>query len=335
MSTRQEHGQADEAGPERHQELPSRPEHPRERDGHGGHATHDGDDGHGGHDRHDRHDRHDGHDGHGGHSRTVDGRPEPHRPEPGAPADAVAPASSGSAAAEDLLRAALLDAATGIRPSAWPVRAVLERARRRRRARRLAFAVCVVAAVAVAGGGVVVARNRTAASPVAPAAAPTAPATTARPTPPHSSVKVTIQPSAEVVRPGEVVELDTDTRLRLDATRRCLSFGHGPWECKSVADGNQAANSVSLQSAGSAGVTVYTPLYIGSGTAASMTVTAGGTTVVLKVVTLPGRPGYATGYGTGPSPDGGGPGSAAGRSPLADVKVTVYDAKGLVLASLP
>lgn len=236
---------------------------------------------------------------------------------------------------EALLRAAFQDAVTGVRPSPWPARAVLERARRRRRGRRLAVAVSAVAAVAAAGGGVVLAQNRTDAAPVGPAATPTAPAATASPTRGHSSAKVTVEPSALVVRPGQILVLDADTRLRLDATRRCLSFSGGPWECKSVADGNQAAGSVSLQSSGGAGGTVYTPLYIGGGTAASMTVTVDGTTVALKVLSLPGRPGYATGYGKGPSPAPAGRSGASAGSLMGDVKVTVYDAKGRVLASLP
>ena len=231
----------------------------------------------------------------------------------------------------DLLRRALQDAARGIKPSPWPGRAVLERAGRSRRNRRLTITLSAVAVVAAAGSGVLVTENHAGApaagSPVAPAApAPTHTAPRVPATPPSPTLD---WPTVRVVRPSRVVVMGEGPRLRLEPTQRCLG-STGDWTCKSVADGNQAADSVSLQSEGgdTAG-TLYTPLYIGSRTAARMSVTVAGHEYPLQVVTLPGHPGYATGYGTAPAPSGADPAA------FTQVKVTVYDARGEVLATLP
>ncbi|MFI1091586.1 hypothetical protein [Streptomyces sp. NPDC020917] len=254
-------------------------------------------------------------------------------------------ADAAQALAVERLRDALQDAASGIRPSPWPGGAVLERARRRRRTGRLTIALSAAAVVAAAGGGIVAAQNRAgdatpagqpAGPPAAPTPTPTRPETrqaehTAIPDSRQAASPPADWPAVKVVRPGEVVVLGKGTRLRLDAHRRCLDTS-GTWDCKNTADGNQAADSVSLQSQGDANGTLYTPLYIGRGTPARMSVTVRGHLYPLQVVTLPGRPGYATGYGRAPS-------ALAGRagSPVAfgDVQVTVYDAQGAVLASLP
>lgn len=81
-----------------------------------------------------------------------------------------------------------------------------------------------------------------------------------------------------------------------------------------------APGTVSLQSFGEEHGTLYSPLYIGPGRAARMTVTAGTETLEARVVTLAGRPGYATGYVWGAAGD------------MDERTVTVYDAAGRVLA---
>lgn len=71
---------------------------------------------------------------------------------------------------------------------------------------------------------------------------------------------------------------------------------------------------------------MYTPLYTGDGRPARMTVTAGGVTYDVQVLTLAGHPGYASGHVWGaPLTDPPGTGN---------LHVTVYDAAGGVLARL-
>jgi hypothetical protein len=125
----------------------------------------------------------------------------------------------------------------------------------------------------------------------------------------------------EVVRAGQVVETGHGVDLQLNRTDRCLGVPDA-WSCKSVVDGNQAPDSVSLQTQGDASGTVYSPLYIGSGKAARMTVTADGVTYDVQVVTLAGQPGYSTGWAWG-----------APQSDPNDIpQVTVFNKAGRVLA---
>ncbi|NVI29740.1 hypothetical protein [Streptomyces sp. CAI-17] len=125
--------------------------------------------------------------------------------------------------------------------------------------------------------------------------------------------------SAVVVAPGEKLRLGNGYAMTLTRDERCVGSADGHI-CKSVTDGNQPPGTVSLQSFGEAHGTLYSPLYIGPGRAARMTVTRAGQTLEAQVVTLAGRPGYATGYVWG----------AAGE--LDEPTVTVYDAAGRVLA---
>ena len=125
----------------------------------------------------------------------------------------------------------------------------------------------------------------------------------------------------QVVRPGQVVDTGHGVDLQLTRTERCLGTPDA-WSCKSVVDGNQAPDSVSLQTQGDASGTLYSPLYIGSGNAARMTVTADGVTYEVQVVTLAGHPGYSTGYAWGA------PETDPGDVP----QVTVFDKAGGVLA---
>lgn len=226
---------------------------------------------------------------------------------------------------EDRLRTALRDAATGVRPSPWPGGAVLRRARRRQRVRRTALALSAVAVVAAGGLGVVATRHRDAPGPVPVAGPPSAPATATAHSPVASPTPA--WPAVRVLRPGQIIGVGQDTRLRLEPDRRCLSVPGAPggWNCKSVTDGNQAAGTVGLQSQGDGSGTLYTPLYVGGGTVARMSVTVRGRVYPLRVARLAGRPGFATGFGRAPS---------AGLG-AADVTVSVYDASGRVLASFP
>lgn len=167
----------------------------------------------------------------------------------------------------------------------------------------------------------------------APAAAPAAaaharaaaPAKAAPGTKATAGTKAAATPPVRVVRPGQLVSVGHGQYLKLTRTERCVGTPPDWSTCKSVVDGNQPAGTVSLQSSGDASGTLYSPLYIGDGRAARITVTAAGVTYEAHVVTLAGHPGYATGYVWG-APVTGFPGATPA--------VTVYDAAGTVLAHL-
>ncbi len=127
----------------------------------------------------------------------------------------------------------------------------------------------------------------------------------------------------EVVKAGQPVDAGHGVTLTLTRTQRCVLTEDGSGSCKSVVDGNQPAGTVSVQIIGDSTGALYSPLYIGAGKAARMTVTEDGTTYDAQVVTLPGRPGYSTGYAWG-APTG---------DPFDQPVVTVYNAAGTVLAS--
>jgi hypothetical protein len=124
----------------------------------------------------------------------------------------------------------------------------------------------------------------------------------------------------QVVRPGQIVDAGHGEDLKLTATDLCVGTPELWWTCKSVVDGNQPPGTVSVQYSGDASGTFYSPLYIGSGKAARMTLTTGGVTYEVQVVTLAGHPGYATGYAWG----------APGNDDIPSI--TVYNAAGTVLA---
>ncbi len=133
--------------------------------------------------------------------------------------------------------------------------------------------------------------------------------------------------SVQVVKSGQLVDAGHGVYLKLTHSQKCVGDPE-LWNCKSVVDGNQPKGTVGLQTQGDATGSLYTPLYIGDGRAARMTVTTDGVTYDVQVVTLAGHPGYATGYVWG----------AAQSEPPTDPSdipdVTVYDASGTVLAQL-
>jgi hypothetical protein len=158
----------------------------------------------------------------------------------------------------------------------------------------------------------------------APPAPRTAPASAGASRPAATRPATHPNTSVTVVRPGQLVPVGHGTYLKLTADQRCVG-APGAWSCKSVTDGNQAEDSVSIQIQGDSDGTLYTPLYIGTGDAARMTVTDEGSTYEVQVVTLTGHPGYSTGYVWSP------PGSPSG--PGDTLSATVYDASGTVLAT--
>lgn len=215
------------------------------------------------------------------------------------------------------MRRALQLAAGTCEPNTWSAREVLGRAERYRRNRRIAIVLpmaCAVVSVAAVMGGDALGlggsrppvNHYTVSLPVLPATMPL----------PRGD-----WPSVRVVKPGQVLDLGGGRRMRLTRTERCFGTpSELSFNCKSVVDGNQPAGTVGVQASG----TFYSPLYIGDGPVARMTLTSGGVTYQVHVVTLAGHPGYATGYVWGAPTTG---------FPVTPV-VKVYDAAGKVLAHL-
>ncbi|QMU73028.1 hypothetical protein [Streptacidiphilus sp. P02-A3a] len=250
---------------------------------------------------------------------------------------------------EDMVRRALADEALGYRPSAWAEQAagVHERGLRRRRRARGAVAVAVgAAAVAVALTGTPDGTRR--GPTIAAPALSQAPSASARPSvhPTASaapSVAAVPWPTVRVVPAGQDLDFGHQIWMRLTDARACEGMGPAAtraYSCNSVTDGNQPQGTVSMRESGDATGTLYSPLYLGPGDAARMTVTVHGGTHRATVVTLAGHPGYATGYlwlplgargaGDNGAGDNGAGGSGVGGNPT--VQVTVYDAQGNALA---
>ncbi|MGW2489433.1 hypothetical protein ACWCV9_19770 [Streptomyces sp. NPDC001606] len=139
--------------------------------------------------------------------------------------------------------------------------------------------------------------------------------------------RIPVHHRVRVVPAGQRVDLGHGGWMTLTDTERCVGDADG-FSCKSVVDGNQPPGTVGLQSFGDSTRTLYSPLYIGPGKAARMTVAVDGVTYRARVVTLAGDPGYATGYAWVAND-----GAPAGKSDSRP-EVTVYDAAGTVLAKL-
>lgn len=221
---------------------------------------------------------------------------------------------------EDRVRRCLRDAVAVVEPSAWPADAVRERARRRLRNRRIATVLPMAAAVAACA--VVTAAATHDRASVGPAA-------TAPPGP-----TVPVVPTTQVVPPGRVIDIGNGGRMKLESAGRCLGFGDGAWNCGDAVSGpGGAGTSTSPVGGGSIGTrirtgpngTLYTPLYVGPRQPVRMTVTVEGHVYPVRMVTLPGHPGYTAGYLVTP------PEPAAGAARR--LTVTAYDARGNVLAT--
>jgi hypothetical protein len=220
---------------------------------------------------------------------------------------------------EDMVRRALREEAEALAPSAWsagPIHAAARARAQRRRARRVALAVAVavaapVAAVAVLAPGPGAVRTVSVDAPTVPAPSAT-----------HSDSSSPSLPVSRVliVTDSQKVAIGHGQWLRLTAAESCQGGGGQSEQCSATANGNQAPDSVSLRISGDSDGTLFVPLYIGSGQAARITVTVAGRTYPVTVLTLPGHPGYATGYAWVP-------GGAGGQE-----SATVYDAGGAVLA---
>lgn len=225
---------------------------------------------------------------------------------------------------EDMVRGALRDEAARVAVADWSAAPVRVQVRRQRRGRRVAMgASAVVAALAVvAGTGAVLSAQR-AVQAVGPASqAPLVPEGPA--------------PEAVVVEPGQQLPLGRqDWWMQLKDQEICIhdapAYRSGPG-CggHSWAGGT---TEITMQYYGSPPQyqeALYNLIYHGPGQVARMAIEVDGHAYWATVASLPGNPGYATGYVWGPSnktPNG------STAYPLEGIKLAAYDAQGKVLAS--
>ncbi|MFD4530760.1 hypothetical protein ACFWNL_22370 [Kitasatospora sp. NPDC058397] len=226
---------------------------------------------------------------------------------------------------ENMMRGALRDEAARVAVGDWSAGPVQVQVRRQQRGRRVAMgASAVVAALAVvAGTGAVLSAQR-AVQTVGPAsqalAVPEGPA-----------------PEAVVVEPGQQLSLGRqDWWMQLNDQEICIhdapAYRSGPG-CggHSWAGG---ATEIVMQYYGNPPQYqegLYNLIYHGPGRVARMTIEIDGQASWATVASLPGNPGYATGYVWGPPGRKTPNGSTA--YPFEGVKLAAYDAQGKVLAS--
>jgi hypothetical protein len=226
------------------------------------------------------------------------------------------PGSRGSAdprpeAPEEAVRQALRDAAWRLEPPPWPAEAVRGRARRRR-VRGIVLAAPLAAAVAVAAVLLLPPQPH---DPPMPAASPT------RQPEPGPTAERTASPL--LASPGKKLKIGHGAWLTLTTEQVCLGFD-GPAECDPVGPGNQPSGTIGLRIQSDSTGTLYRPLYIGPGEPVRITLRVGSASYQARLVTLPGRPGYATGYVWT---------SARSGTALPSAVVTAYGAQGQVLAT--
>ncbi len=167
----------------------------------------------------------------------------------------------------------------------------------------------------------------TGADKAAPAVVPSVPASSkAAPHPPSPPPSA---PAGRVrtVTANQNVWIGHGQWLRLTPAESCEGGDGDPAQCGATTGGNQKPGSVSLRASGDSTGTFFLPLYLGPGQAARMTVTVAGRTYQATVLTLPGHPGYATGYAWVP-------GVTGQRAVSAPESITVYGPDGTRLAEL-
>ncbi|MEZ0068769.1 hypothetical protein ABIA32_004803 [Streptacidiphilus sp. MAP12-20] len=242
---------------------------------------------------------------------------------------------------EDMVRRALEDEAMGYQPSDWAgkVAAVHDRSTRRRRGVRGAVAVTLaVGATAATAVGVALASSPGGAqaghaAAQGPAHAWSAPAQPgAQPSTSPTKAAEARHPAVRVVPAGKDLNFGHQIWMKLTAGERCEGLGPDStraYSCKSVTDGNQPQGTVGAQSEGNRSGTLYSPLYIGPGDVAAMTIEIDGKPYDATVVKLAGHPGYATAYLWVP-------GVQVMPSPghFSSERIKVYDAHGKLLASM-
>ncbi|MFE6056577.1 hypothetical protein ACFQ6N_38045 [Kitasatospora sp. NPDC056446] len=225
---------------------------------------------------------------------------------------------------EDMVRDALRDEAARVAVADWSAGPVRDHVRRQRRGRRVAVgASAVAAALAVLSGTGAVLSAQQGAQAVAPASqAPLVPEGPA--------------PEPVVVEPGQELPLGRpDWWMRLKDREICIhdapAYGSGPG-CGGHSWGGNATE-ITMQYYGSPPQhqeALYNLVYHGPGQVARMTIELDGRAYWATVVSLPGTPGFASGYLW--APDLKAPKSST-AFPLEGIKLAAYDAQGTLLTS--
>ncbi|MED7949716.1 hypothetical protein [Streptomyces sp. BE303] len=226
---------------------------------------------------------------------------------------------------EDMVRGALRDEAARVAVADWSAGPVRAHVRRQRRGRRVAMgASAVAAALAVVAGTGAVLSERHDSRAVAPASqAPQVPEGPA--------------PEAVVVEPGTQLPLGRqDWWMQLKDQEICVhdapAYGSGPG-CSGYSWA-AGATEITMQYYGNPPQYregLYNLVYHGPGQVARMTMEVEGRAYWATVASLPGDPGYATGYVWGPSSKS--PDAPKAAHPLDGIRLAAYDAQGRVLAS--
>ncbi|MFJ4891057.1 hypothetical protein B0675_09750 [Streptomyces sp. M41(2017)] len=233
--------------------------------------------------------------------------------------------SARASAEAERLREVFAEAGQDLTPSAVPLRAI-ERAGRRRLRRRRA------AVLGAACGGLLVPLTlfgfRDGSGPDPARSVKPSPSRTASASPSPSAPA----PTVRTVAPGERVRVASGIRIWLTPEGKHWSEPDQPDEFRSAVDGNLDLTrpGLSLQSSGQDdGRVFYSGIFYGPGTPSRVEMTTDAGPVAAVGLTLPGRPGWGVWYALTERPV-----SADGRENPADTvsKVTVYDAKGRVIA---
>ncbi|MFC5667213.1 hypothetical protein ACFP3U_30135 [Kitasatospora misakiensis] len=225
---------------------------------------------------------------------------------------------------EDMVRGALRDEVDRVEVADWSAGPVQVHVRRQRRGRRTAMGVsaAVAALAVVAGTGAVLSAQRgvTAVGPASqPLSAPDGPA-----------------PEAVVVEPGQQLPLGRPNWwMQLKDQEICIhdapAYGTGPgcgghsWTTGTTEITMQYYGSPPQGREG-----LYNLVYQGPGQVARMAIELDGRAHWATVASLPGNPGYASGFFWGPGLKDSGEAKA---DPFEGIRLAAYDAEGRVLAT--
>ncbi|MEU8788001.1 hypothetical protein [Streptomyces sp. NPDC048643] len=233
--------------------------------------------------------------------------------------------SARVSAEAERLREVFAEAAQDLTPSAVPLRSIERAGRRRLRRRRAAVlgAACGALLVPLTLFG-----PRDGSVPHPARSVKPSPSRTASASPSPSAPA----PTVRTVAPGERVRVASGIRIWLTQEGKHWSEPDRPDEFRSAVDGNLDLTrpGLSLQSSGQDDGRVFlSGIFYGPGTPARVEMTTDTGPVAAVGLTLPGRPGWGVWYALMKRPA-----LVDGQENPADTvtKVTVYDAKGRVIA---
>ncbi|MFJ9690622.1 hypothetical protein [Kitasatospora sp. NPDC101183] len=226
---------------------------------------------------------------------------------------------------EDMVRGALREEAGKVAVADWSAGPALAHVRRQRRARRAALGAGAVAAalVVVAGTGALL-------------SAPSA-VQAAAPAPKALLVPEGQAPEALAVQPGQQVPLGRpDWWMKLNDREVCIHDAPA-YKDRSDCGGHSWSDGATQITMGYYGNPpeyrdgLYNLVYQGPGKVARMSVEMDGKASWVTVASLPGEPGFATGWFWGP-PAPKSTGGSPAAFPFEGVQLAAYDAQGKLLA---